>query len=157
MNAPDTQALSALLEREEADRDAAALALRQAEDHLARVRAQAEQLGQYRLEYIERWQAHFKGHAAIEIVLCYRSFMQRLDQAVTQQQALSERAQSAAGRSRQLLVEAEMRVAAVRKLISRRVEEHRRAVDRREQKQTDEAAQRAGWLASQSSLLAPVF
>jgi flagellar biosynthesis chaperone FliJ len=41
-------------------------------------------------------------------------------------------------------------VAAIGKLISRRVETHQRAEQRRDQKHTDEAAQRAAWLSRQS-------
>jgi len=48
-------------------------------------------------------------------------------------------------RQRHRLMEAETRVAAIKKLISRRVETFQRAEERRDQKQTDEAAQRAAW------------
>ena len=154
MQAPDTQALVTLLERETATRDEAAVALRQAVDHRDRVLAQVTQLDAYRAEYVQRWQAQFAVSAAIEILTCYRSFMARLDQAVGQQQALAERARISADRNRELLVEAERRVAAVRKLIERRQADHQRWLDRREQKITDEAAQRAGWAASQAAAAA---
>ena len=151
MQAPDIQALLTLLERETATRDETAVALRQAVEHRDRVLAQAQQLRVYRAEYVERWQAQFARSAPIEILTCYRSFMARLDQALTQQEALAERAKASAERNRELLVDAERRVAAVTKLIERRQAEHRKALARREQKQTDEAAQRAGWIASQAA------
>lgn len=148
MHAPDTQTLVTLLEHAQATRDEAALALQRGEQQLERARAQSDQLVQYRSEYIARWSAHFNRQAAIEIVHCYRSFMQRLDQALAQQQALVERHASTAAQCRSTLLAAELRVAAVKKLIGRRVEEHQRATARHEQKQTDEAAQHAGWMSN---------
>jgi flagellar FliJ protein len=103
MNTPDTTSLHLLLEREEAERDAAALTLRQAQDHLQRLQLQMTQFAEHNLQ-----------------------------------------------RQRHRLVEAEKRVAAIGKLISRRVETHQRAEQRRDQKHTDEAAQRAAWLSRQS-------
>ena len=49
----------------------------------------------------------------------------------------------------------EMRVASVRKLLERRVQELRLAADRRDQKQTDEFAARAAWNQLQQRPLAP--
>jgi flagellar FliJ protein len=59
-------------------------------------------------------------------------------------------------RQRHRLVEAETRVAAIKKLVGRRVETFLLAQQRRDQKQTDEAAQRSAWLARQS-LSAPAL
>ena len=150
MNAPDTASLQLLLEREEAERDAAALTLRQAQDHLQRLQLQMTQFTQHRADYIARWQQQFHEAGGIEIVQCYRSFMQRLDQAMAQLTLQQRQAEHNLQRQRHRLVEAERRVAAIGKLISRRVETHQRAEQRREQKHTDEAAQRAAWLSRQS-------
>jgi flagellar FliJ protein len=150
MNTPDTTSLHLLLEREEAERDAAALTLRQAQDHLQRLQLQMTQFAQHRADYIARWQQQFHQAGGIEIVQCYRSFMQRLDQAMAQLTLQQRQAEHNLQRQRHRLVEAEKRVAAIGKLISRRVETHQRAEQRREQKQTDEAAQRAAWLSRQS-------
>jgi flagellar FliJ protein len=79
--------------------------------------------------------------------------MQRLDQAMSQLGLQQRQAELNLQRQRHRLVEAETRVAAIRKLISRRLETHERAQQRREQKQTDEAAQRAAWLSRQSQAL----
>ena len=153
MNTPDTHALQMLLEREEAERDAAALAVRQSQDHLQRLQSQTAQFMQHRTDYITRWQQQFHQAGGIEIVHCYRSFMQRLDQAMAQLGLQQRQAELNLQRQRHRLVEAETRVAAIRKLISRRLETHERAQQRREQKQTDEAAQRAAWLSRQSQAL----
>jgi flagellar FliJ protein len=150
MNTPDTTSLHLLLEREEAERDAAALTLRQAQDHLQRLQLQMTQFTQHRADYIARWQQQFHQAGGIEIVQCYRSFMQRLDQAMAQLTLQQRQAEHNLQRQRHRLVEAEKRVAAIGKLISRRVETYQRAEQRREQKHTDEAAQRAAWLSRQS-------
>jgi len=145
MTSADTDALQILLEREETDRDAIAVATRQAQDHLERLNAQVAQFSQYRADYVTRWQQQFHQAGGIEIVQCYRSFMQRLDQAMQQLTLQQRQAEVNLKRQRHRLMEAETRVAAIKKLISRRVETFQRAEQRRDQKQTDEAAQRAAW------------
>jgi len=145
MTSADTDALQMLLEREETDRNAIAVATRQAQDHLERLNAQVAQFSQYRADYVTRWQQQFHQAGGIEIVQCYRSFMQRLDQAMQQLTLQQRQAEVNLKRQRHRLMEAETRVAAIKKLISRRVETFQRAEQRRDQKQTDEAAQRAAW------------
>lgn len=150
MTTPDTESLHVLLEREEADRDAIALATRQAQDHCGRLKAQMAQFSQYRADYVARWQQQFHQAGGIEIVQCYRSFMQRLDQAMSQLTLQQRQAEVNLQRQRHRLVEAETRVAAIKKLIGRRLENHQRVQQRREQKQTDEAAQRSAWMSTQA-------
>jgi flagellar FliJ protein len=111
------------------------------------------QFAQHRADYIARWQQQFHQAGGIEIVQCYRSFMQRLDQAMAQLTLQQRQAEHNLQRQRHRLVEAEKRVAAIGKLISRRVETYQRAEQRREQKHTDEAAQRAAWLSRHSDAL----
>ncbi len=143
MPAPDTSTLATVREREQEARDAASLALRQAEDQLRHARAQHDSLAQYRAEYITRWSDQFKGASAVQLLHCYQSFMLRLDEALAQQAGAVRRAETAAATRREELVAAETRVAAVGKLIGRRVDEHRQKVQRRDQRSTDETAQRA--------------
>jgi flagellar FliJ protein len=142
MNQPDTHTLQVLLEREEADRDTLLIALRQAQRHQVRVDEQMAQFEQYRTEYVARWQQEFQQQGGIEILHCYRSFMQRLDDAVAQLNAQQTHAQASVRRAQTMLLEAETRIAALRKLIERRVENHELGERRREQKYTDEIAQR---------------
>ena len=134
-------ALKTVLELAEAERNQAQLALRRAEEQTARLQAQADQLGQYRSEYQQRWAGQFSRQGAIEIVHCYQSFMQRLDEAMAQQGQQAEAARQLALRVREQLLAAELRVASVRKLIERRQQETRRNEQRREQRQSDEQAQ----------------
>lgn len=145
MSPPDPRSLQTLLEREQNTRDEAALALRQAQAQQAQAKGQVDQLAAYRADYVDRWSLRFSQTATIEILQCYRSFMQRLDQALAQQKGLFGRAEATTVACRAALLDAERRVAAVQKLLERRAGDQRLVLQRSEQRQTDEAAQRAGW------------
>lgn len=134
-------ALNLLLERATQERDRLAGELRRGEEVLQRARVQGEQLVSYRAEYLQRWNTQFGRGGAIEIVHCYQSFMQRLDEATEQQQRHIDAAEAGVAAVRTALVQAEVRVASVKKLIERRQAEQRRAHERRDQRQTDETAQ----------------
>jgi flagellar FliJ protein len=142
------QSLHTLLEREAAERDTALAALNEARRQAQAAQLQSEQLLAYRAEYEQRWSRQFAQHGAMEIVHCYHGFTQRLEQAIAQQQRVVHHAQGQLECTRNELQACELRVASVRKLIERRVAEQQRTAARREQKQTDEAAQRAGWTAA---------
>jgi flagellar protein FliJ len=135
--------LNLLLQRASAERDNALVALRGAESALQSVRHQADQLGQYRDEYRARWGERFREGGSAALVQCHHGFTQRLDQAIALQQGQLQQAQSRLDAARMQVLEREQRVAAVRKLIERRELDARRKADRREQRSTDEAAQRA--------------
>lgn len=142
-------ALDTLLTHVEGERDQAAASLRRAEGQARRIELQMEQLQGYRGEYQQRWAGQFKQHGAMEIVHCYQSFSQRLEEALAQQQQQLDAAQAQCQRLRQVLLAAETRVASVRKLMERRQLELRRVQDRREQNETDENAQQIRWRARQ--------
>jgi flagellar FliJ protein len=145
MNPNDLQPLMALLEQTEQERDAALSQQQRAlADHDAAV-AQAEQLVQYRREYEQRWGERFAQAGHIELVHSYHGFMNRLTLAVEHQARVVSNASAALDRAGAALVEQEMRVASVRKLIERRVQEMQRLSERREQGQLDELAARAAW------------
>lgn len=135
------ETLLLLLDRATQERDRLAAELRRGEQLAERQRRQGEQLSTYRTEYTQRWGNQFGRGGAIEIVHCYQSFMQRLDDAVEQQQRHVEAADRAVLMMRQALVHAEVRVASVSKLIDRRRTEMQRTQDRRDQRQSDETAQ----------------
>lgn len=141
-------ALHTVLGQAEADRDKAMAALRRAEEQARRAHAQAAQLRSYRGDYQKRWNAQFSHGGTMDIMQCYQSFTQRLDEALAQQLAHADAADATTQRLRQALVAAETRVASVRKLMGRRQAEQRLADDRREQRQTDETAQQTLWRAS---------
>ena len=107
--------------------------------------AQAEQLHTYRSEYEQRWRGQFAQSGQSEVLRCYQSFMERLTHAVEHQARVQAHATQQVEYALSTLNEAELRCAAVRKLIERRTLEARLATDRREQKQSDEFAARAAW------------
>lgn len=139
------QPLIALLAQTERERDAAWAEAQAAAQNLSNANAQHEQLLAYRREYEQRWNNQFRSEGRMELVHCYRGFMDRLTQAVEQQQRVAEYAATQAERTKALLAEQELRVASVRKLIERRQQELRLSADRAEQKQTDEFGSRMAW------------
>jgi flagellar protein FliJ len=139
------QPLMALLAQTERERDEAWAVTQQAAQAQQNAAAQADQLLTYRREYEQRWSAQFRTEGRIELVHCYRGFMERLNQAVEQQKRVAEHAAAQLERARAALAEQEMRVASVRKLIERRRQELRLSADRAEQKQTDEFGSRMAW------------
>lgn len=150
----DLHALRTLLQQAESERDDARLQLQQAQARADAAANQAEQLVAYRGQYRDRWSRQFATGGAIEIVQCYQTFSDRLEQAVQMQQHAVSQQQATVERARALLAQREMRVASVRKLIERREAEVRQRGHRQEQKTTDEAAQRAAWNALAAARLA---
>jgi len=137
--------LMALLAQTERERDAALADTQRAAQAQLAAAAQAEQLLTYRREYEQRWGAQFRNEGRMELVNCYRGFVDRLTQAVDQQQRIALHAQAQLDRARDVLRDHEVRVASVRKLIERRAAELRLSADRLEQKQTDEFGARTAW------------
>jgi len=135
--------LQTLLQRAEADRDTALAVLRQAQALVQQAEAQARQLHDYRSEYDQRWTDRFRQSGTPELLHCHRGFGQRLDQAISHQQTNTQQLGNRVQQARQVLLAREQRVAAVRKLIERRQAELLKLADRRDQRATDEAAQRA--------------
>jgi flagellar protein FliJ len=143
MSATATDTLTLLLDRAETERDAAARALHAASLQADAARAQHGDLAGYREHYQQRWTQSFTEAATMDIVGCYRSFGQRLDQAVDTQHHVAQHAGQRQARAREALRQAEMRLAVLRQLISRRQAEAAQAAQRREQRATDEFAARA--------------
>ena len=149
------QLLEALLQRAETDRNAAQATLRQAETQEAQAQAQSRHLQDYRGEYDQRWVARFQQSGTPELLHCQRGFGQRLDQAIAVQSTNAAQLGNRVQRARDQLLAREQRVAAVRKLIERRSAELAKIADRRDQRNTDEAAQRShGAAQAQAKVLA---
>lgn len=144
MNHPSLQPLQLLLEQAERERDEARARQGRAEATLAGAERQQQQLSDYRQECETRWTEQFRQGAAVTLLQCYHEFVGRLHGAVDQQaqqiQRLGQERERAAGQT----LAAELRVAAVRKLIERRSQALLSAAAHREQKQMDEMAARAG-------------
>ena len=139
--------LKTLLQQAEGRRDQALAALRRAEELAHRAREQAQQLAGYRGQYQQRWSQQFSQHGTMDIVQCYQSFNQRLDEAIGQQNTQADSAEQQVQRLRDHLLATEVRVASVRKLMERREAERRRAAERHDQRQTDETAMQLRWRA----------
>lgn len=137
--------LQTLLAQAERERDAALAALLQSEEATRQLHLQAEQLSAYRADYFERGPTHAGRSTPIELLHCHRDFMQRLDQALVQQQGQLQAGQARAVQLRAALLAYEIRVASVRKLIERRAQEGRVATARLEQRRSDDAAQQGLW------------
>lgn len=135
--------LRTLLQRAEAERDTALAALRQVEALVQQAEQQARQLHEYRQDYDQRWTERFRESGTTELLHCHRGFGQRLDHAIGHQQVNSHHLGNRLRLAREGLLAREQRVAAVRKLIERRQAELLQIAARRDQRTTDEAAQRA--------------
>jgi flagellar protein FliJ len=143
MSAPNSQVLSLLLERAAAERDGAAQALQGALAQANNARNQHDQLTSYREEFQQRWTTSFTSRgSAMDIVGCYQSFGERLTQAVNSQGHAATSADTRVEQARQRLLAAELRVAAIQKLMERRQAEQRQAAARQEQRHADEFAAR---------------
>ena len=141
--------LVTLMEREIARRDTAAIELRDAQNAVEQARQQGQALLGYRSEYRQRWQAQFQQRATMDILRCYHGFIERLDQAITSQQGSTESAERRVVAARERLRQRETRVAMVRKLMERRQQAQLLQQERRDQKASDETAQRMAWAARQ--------
>ena len=134
--------LRTLLEREQKRRDEQMAHVRNAVANVEAQEQQASDLTTYRSEYCQKWSAQFRQAAQIEILRSYHGFLARLDQAITQQESVVEHAKRMVDVQRQRLIEREIRVATVERLIKRREAMLARIADRRDQKNLDELAQR---------------
>ena len=134
--------LHMLLEREQKRRDEQMAQVRNAVANVEAQQQQADSLIGYRSEYCQKWSTQFQQAAQIEILRSYHGFLARLDQAISQQQSVVDHASRMVDAQRQRLVEREIRVATVERLIKRREAVLAKLADRREQKNLDEMAQR---------------
>jgi flagellar FliJ protein len=143
-----TAALQPLLEHCERQRDDMLLALQRAEAHARRLQQQADQLGAYRADYERRGPTQAGRSSGMDVVNVHTGFIGRLGQALEQHQGQQQGAEAQVQRLRAALLPLELRVAAVRKLLERRDLAQRGVESRREQRQTDEAAQQLLWRAA---------
>jgi flagellar protein FliJ len=144
--------LRTLLEREQRRRDEQMAAVRNAVANAEAQQQQADSLTVYRSEYCQKWSAQFQQAAQMEILRSYHGFLSRLDQAITQQKSVVEHAHRMVAAQRQRLVEREIRVATVERLIKRREAVLAKVADRRDQKNLDELAQRLTSARSQGGM-----
>jgi flagellar protein FliJ len=144
--------LRTLLEREQKRRDEQMAQVRNAVANVEAQQQQADGLTGYRSEYCRKWSAQFREAAQMEILRSYHGFLARLDQAIGQQQSVVEHAHRMVEAQRARLVEREIRVATVERLIQRREALLAKIDDRRDQKNLDELAQRLSSARAQSGM-----
>jgi flagellar FliJ protein len=128
-----------LLEQAERERDAARLALHQAEQRAAQARHAQQDLGSYQAQHDARWLAQFQREGTgMPLVQTAAQFGRRLADAIDQQSQQLIHCEQRVLQARQQLQERELRVASVRKLIERRAAERQQRQNRADQKATDE-------------------
>lgn len=142
----DLHSLRILLAHTERQRDEALAEQLRLEAAHGAAEAQARQLLVYRGEYEARWQTEFSRDGKMELVRCYQGFVQRLSQAVDQQQRVAQHAALQAERAVATVRGHEIRAAALAKMLERRARDGQRADAAQEQKHSDEHAARAAWL-----------
>jgi flagellar FliJ protein len=142
----DLRSLRLLLAQAEGQRDEALAEQLKLDAAWRAAAAQAEQLVLYRREYEQRWRAEFCREGKIELVRCYQGFIERLTQAVEQQERVATQTAEQAERAAAIMRGHDVRAAALKKLIERRIKEGDRVAAGREQRQHDEHASRAAWV-----------
>src|SRR5664279_791281 len=142
----DLTSLRLLLARAENERDAALAEKLRLEAARRATCAQHEQLVVYRREYEKRWSAEFCREGKIDLVRCYQGFIERLSQAVDYQEGVARHAAGQAESATALVRSHELRAAALKKVIERRLRLGHGQAARLEQKQSDEISARAAWV-----------
>jgi flagellar FliJ protein len=142
----DLRSIGLLLAQAERQRDEALAEQLKLDAAWRAAAAQAEQLVLYRREYEQRWSAEFCREGKIELVRCYHGFIERLTQAVEQQERIAGQAADQAERAAAIMRGHDVRAAALKKLVERRLKEGERLTAGREQRQNDEHASRAAWV-----------
>ena len=141
----DLQPLALLLAQAERQRYDALAEHLNAETAKRAAEAQADQLVTYRREYEQRWSAQFCREGKIELVRCYQGFIQRLTQAVEQQERFAVHAAEQVERAEAIVRGHEVRAASLKKMIERRLRQSEANSARIEQKESDDRAVRAAW------------
>lgn len=121
-------------------RDDAGLAMARVARRCEQALAQMEQLQSYAADTAARWSVTSQASASPQIVGHYYQFMDRLQQTIELQQGAIVDVQRQREAARQVLLEAEVRVAGLGRLLQKRQSELARVQSQREQRQLDELA-----------------
>ncbi|MEO8542340.1 MAG: flagellar export protein FliJ [Betaproteobacteria bacterium] len=121
-------------------RDDAGLALAQVIRRFEHARQQLEQLQSYAADTAARWSVTSQASASPQIIGHYYQFMERLDQTIEMQQGAIDDVQRQREAARQVLLQAEVRMAGLGRLQEKRRSEIARLQSQREQRQSDELA-----------------
>ncbi|MDD2544920.1 MAG: flagellar export protein FliJ [Burkholderiaceae bacterium] len=135
--------LSALMVAVEAasrQRDAARHALQTARQVRQAALGQLDQLQAYAQETESRWGARPDTAVQPEVMFHHYQFMGRLDHAAGMQKTVVEDRDLRVQRAERVLLDAELRLASLRKVVEKRRQDLAALQARRDQKQTDERA-----------------
>lgn len=143
MSVQSSSLLALLKDKEEQERDHRKSRVLEARDRLDRAQSQADQLQAYRRHYHDHWQLQFKSGASPQVLQCYRQFVERLDTALVQQAHTVRHLSGLVQRAEEDLLQQEIRLAAIDKLLLRRSEQAELAHRKQQQRHDDEWAQRA--------------
>jgi flagellar FliJ protein len=119
-----------------------ALSLATVERKVAEAEAKLQELERYRSDYDKQFAQRAGVGIGVTALRDYQAFLARLSEAIKQQQAVVKRAQSERDAERQRWQEAAKRAKALGHVVDQWQTEERRASDRREQRESDERAQR---------------
>lgn len=137
---PALSALHVAVELATRQRDEARRALQHAQMARAAAQDQLDQLQHYAVETDQRWGVAEDTPRTPEVFFHHRHFMGRLDHAIGLQTGVLGDQDARIAALAQQLVQAELRLTSLRKLVERRQQELALAQMRRDQKQTDERA-----------------
>ena len=136
----NVQALAVAVEQASRQRDNARQVLQDTQAAQLAARAQLDQLEGYARETELRWGMKADTTVQPQVMYHHYQFMDRLGHAVgLQTTVVGDHASRVQGATRALL-EAELRLASLRKVVEKRQQDHARQQMRLEQKQTDERA-----------------
>lgn len=120
-----------------------ARALGESQQRLAAAESRLKDLQQYRQEYELNFRQRASKGQSVTALRDFQVFLARLDQAIQQQEQVTEAARGDVAGHTTRWQSAARQVKAVDSVVGRWQNEERRADDRREQKETDERAQRS--------------
>lgn len=120
------------------NRDAASAVVQQWQHVCFGAQNQMGQLESYAMETESNWALGSRSSAQPEIMRHYDQFMERLQQAVDMQRGVVEEHLRATASARQSLLEAEIRIAGLKRLLDTRRASAARVQGRQEQKQLDD-------------------
>ena len=137
---PEANALSVAVEMALRQRDDARRSLQDARSASQAAQAQLDQLEGYARETQNRWGMRPNAAVQPEVMYHHYQFMDRLGHAAGLQTDVVGQHIERVGAAERSLLEAELRLASLKKLVEKRQRDALQAQMRREQKQTDERA-----------------
>lgn len=137
-----SQRMNPLLKLAARDEEQAARALGASQQTMQAQQQQLELLLSYRQEYAERMQHHGARGMSVTQMQGYQAFLARLDEGIREQQHVLRRAQQEYEQQRHVWQQSHIRTQSLDKVKLRYLAEEVRVQDRKEQKDTDERAQR---------------